>query len=85
MSSMDYKTSPEQLAGVLSASVTAQLEKAIKEELMKVAEPIVAQVARTMAKNIRGKVMSYSNVACGGVQIAIILDGVKDCAFRDKQ
>jgi hypothetical protein len=60
----------------LNAGLERDLETTIRNELMKNAQAVVAEVARDMAQRIRGSIRAYTDTAGGGLQISIVLDGV---------
>lgn len=65
------------LAARLTDGMEAALTEAIYRKLDAQAEPIVREIAKQMAKHLRGRVMTFHDVG-GFTTVELHIDGVKD-------
>lgn len=72
-----FKYTPEKLADALAEPMLIQIRKRLKERLMREAEEEINTIVLAVSKDISGYIQQYYNYENGKVQLAVVINGVK--------
>lgn len=75
-----FTSTVDNVARALGETLDSALERAIKRELSKRADVIVAEAARQLVKDVRANLVRWNDHGLSSPEITLILDGVKDLA-----